>query len=117
MSGCLKTRAISSAALGKGGDAAVRRNFLGTAFWNARIAHRCGRQGEREFPAPDGLTRYRVMAVTQSERDQFGHTETSFEINKPLMLEPAPPRFANVGRSDARSRRVAQRDAQAGRLW
>jgi uncharacterized protein YfaS (alpha-2-macroglobulin family) len=37
------------------------------------------------------------MAVTQTKRDQFGHAEAAFEINKPLMLEPGLPRFANVG--------------------
>ena len=83
--------------MGKGGDAAVRRNFLGTAFWNANLRTDADGKVNVKFPAPDGLTRYRVMAVTQTKRNQFGHTEAAFEINKPLMLEPAPPRFANVG--------------------
>lgn len=82
---------------GKGGDAAVRRNFLGTAHWSASLRTDEAGNVLANFKAPDGLTRYRVMAVAQSKRDQFGHGESAFEINKPLMLEPSPPRFANVG--------------------
>ena len=82
---------------GKGGDAAVRRNFLGTPFWNAGLRTDAEGKVSARFAAPDGLTRYRLMAVAQTKRDQFGHAESAFEINKPLMLEPAPPRFANVG--------------------
>ncbi len=82
---------------GKGGDAAVRRNFLGTAYWNATLKTGADGKLTTEFAAPDGLTRYRLMAVAQTKRDQFGHAESAFEINKPLMLEPVPPRFANVG--------------------
>ncbi|MEI9893343.1 MAG: alpha-2-macroglobulin family protein [Chthoniobacter sp.] len=50
-----------------------------------------------KFTAPDSLTRYRVIAVVQTARDQFGSAESAFEVNKPVMLEPALPRFANVG--------------------
>ena len=82
---------------GKGGDAAVRRNFLGTAHWAASLRTDAAGNVAANFKAPDGLTRYRVMAVAQSKRDQFGRGESAFEINKPLMLEPSPPRFANVG--------------------
>ncbi len=82
---------------GKGGDASVRRNFLGTAFWNSALRTDAEGKVTARFTAPDGLTRYRVMAVVQTKRDQFGHAVSAFEINKPFMLEPAPPRFASVG--------------------
>lgn len=83
--------------IGKGGEAAVRRNFLGTAYWNAALKTDANGNLAVDFAAPDGLTRYRLMAVVQSKKEQFGHAESAFEINKPLMLEPVPPRFANVG--------------------
>ncbi len=82
---------------GKGGEAGVRRNFLGTAYWAGSLRSDAEGKVRAEFPVPDGLTRYRVMAVVQTKRDQFGHAESAFEINKPVMLEPATPRFANVG--------------------
>ena len=82
---------------GKGGDAGVRRNFLGTAYWAASLRSDVEGKVRAEFKVPDGLTRYRVMAVVQTKRDQFGNAESAFEINKPVMLEPATPRFANVG--------------------
>lgn len=82
---------------GKGGGSEIRRNFLGTAFWAGSLTTGADGNVTANFKAPDGLTRYRLMAVAQTKRDQFGHGESAFEINKPFMLEPAPPNFANVG--------------------
>jgi len=48
------------------------------------------------FTAPDNLTRFRVMAVASEGADRFGNGESSATINKPLMLEPALPRFARL---------------------
>ncbi len=82
---------------GKGGDGSVRRNFLGTAYWAASLRSDAQGKVHAGFVVPDGLTRYRIMAVVQTKRDQFGNAEGAFEINKPVMLEPSVPRFANVG--------------------
>ncbi|MEK0449778.1 MAG: hypothetical protein RL088_2046 [Verrucomicrobiota bacterium] len=81
----------------KGGEADVRRNFLGTAYWNAALKTGADGNVSTTFKAPDGLTRYRIMAVAQTLRDQFGNGEGAVEINKPVMIEPSTPRFANVG--------------------
>ncbi len=81
----------------KGGEADVRRNFLGTAYWNAALKTDADGNVNTTFKAPDGLTRYRIMAVAQTLRDQFGNGESAFEVNKPVMIEPSTPRFANVG--------------------
>ena len=81
----------------KGGEADVRRNFLGTAYWNGTLKTDADGDIATTFKAPDGLTRYRLMAVAQTLRDQFGSGESAFEINKPVMIEPSTPRFANVG--------------------
>jgi uncharacterized protein YfaS (alpha-2-macroglobulin family) len=82
---------------GKGGEAGVRRNSLGTAYWGAALRSDVEGKVRASFKVPDGLTRYRLMAVVQTKRDQFGNAAGAFEINKPVMLEPAAPRFANVG--------------------
>jgi uncharacterized protein YfaS (alpha-2-macroglobulin family) len=87
--------------VGGGGDesgpSALRKNFLGTAFWKADL--RTGKDGRAQarFSAPDNLTRFRLIAVVNAGADRFGSAESSFEVNKPLMLEPSLPAFATVG--------------------
>ena len=81
---------------GESGDT-MRKNFLACAFWNAALRTDEAGRIATTFTAPDSLTRYRVIAVAQTARDQFGSAESAFEVNKPLMLEPSLPRFANVG--------------------
>jgi len=82
---------------GGGDDQGVRKNFLACAFWHATLKTNALGKIISKFTAPDSLTRYRVMAVTQTAKDQFGGGESAFEVNKPVMLEPSLPRFANVG--------------------
>lgn len=85
--------------VGGGGDDSqrVRKNFVACAFWNSTLRTDAAGKVLGEFIAPDSLTRYRVMAVVQTSEDQFGGAEAAFEVNKPVMIEPALPRFANVG--------------------
>jgi uncharacterized protein YfaS (alpha-2-macroglobulin family) len=86
--------------IGGGGDDAsdaLRKNFVACALWSSNLRTDAEGRVESKFTAPDSLTRYRVIAVVQTARDQFGSAESAFEINKPVMLEPALPRFANVG--------------------
>lgn len=82
---------------GGGDDQGLRKNFLACAFWHATLKTDALGKLLAKFTAPDSLTRYRVMAVVQTAKDQFGSGEGAFEVNKPVMLEPALPRFANVG--------------------
>ncbi len=82
--------------IGGGGRERLRKDFLPCAFWSASLlTDREGRVRAR-FPAPDNLTRYRLVAVAHTRASQFGSGATGFEINKPLMIEPSLPRFANV---------------------
>ena len=83
--------------VGGGGSDALRRNFRACAFWHATLRSDAAGRLTARFAAPDGLTRYRVFAVAQTARHQFGRGEDAFRVNKPLMLEPATPAFANVG--------------------
>jgi uncharacterized protein YfaS (alpha-2-macroglobulin family) len=79
------------------GEGRLRKNFLACAFWNARLVTDATGRVQASFTAPDGLTRYRVIAVAHTRTSQFGGTESAFRIHKPLMIEPAVVRFANVG--------------------
>ncbi|MEZ5305334.1 MAG: alpha-2-macroglobulin family protein [Verrucomicrobiales bacterium] len=85
----------------KGGDEGppvqIRKDFRGTAFWAAQVKTGPGGVAEFSFPAPESLTRFRLFAVAAQHADRFGTAESSFEIKKPLMVEPAAPRFAHVG--------------------
>ena len=85
---------------GKGGPGLVnglRKDFLPCAFWHATLRTNADGKVTAEFPAPDSLTRYRVIAVAVTKQSQFGAGESAFEINKPVMIESALPAFANVG--------------------
>ncbi|HEY2343828.1 MAG TPA: alpha-2-macroglobulin family protein, partial [Chthoniobacteraceae bacterium] len=83
--------------VGGGGEDRIRKNFLACAFWAGTLKTGPDGRVTANFTAPDGLTRYRLMAVAQTAKNQFGSGESSLEINKPVMIEPAPPRFGNVG--------------------
>jgi uncharacterized protein YfaS (alpha-2-macroglobulin family) len=72
----------------------LRRKFPACAFWNAEL--RSDAQGKvfAQFPAPDSITRYRVIAVAQNAHNQFGTGVSRLTVSKPLMVEPALPQFA-----------------------
>ena len=83
----------------------LRQNFVACAYWNASLVTDSEGHITAHFPTPDSLTEYEVMAVVQEGGEtknplaagRFGAGEGSFRVNKPLMLEPALPRFGNVG--------------------
>ncbi|MEQ1851340.1 MAG: MG2 domain-containing protein, partial [Chthoniobacteraceae bacterium] len=84
--------------IGDGGESmSLRKNFLACAYWNASLRTDEAGQVTARFTAPDSLTRYRIIAVVLTETDQFGSASGAFEVNKPVMIEPVPPRFGNVG--------------------
>lgn len=75
----------------------LRKNFVACAFWSAALETDAQGRIAASFVAPDSLTRYRIIAVVHTAREQFGSAAGGFEVNKPVMLEPALPRFANIG--------------------
>jgi uncharacterized protein YfaS (alpha-2-macroglobulin family) len=81
---------------GGGGRSRVRKNFPACAFWNATLVTGPDGAVTAKFPAPDSLTRYRVMAVAHLN-DRFGAGQSAFAVSKPLLIEPALPQFAHVG--------------------
>ncbi|GDY22109.1 membrane protein [Verrucomicrobiota bacterium] len=85
--------------VGGGGDAAnrLRKDFPACPLWLAAVLTDADGKITATFPAPDALTRYRIIAVAHADKDRFGHGQSTVQINKPLMLQPSPPRFANVG--------------------
>lgn len=104
--------------VGDGGKArvALRKNFLSCAYWNANLHPDAQGRLRVEFTAPDSLTRYRIFAVAQTARNQFGAATTGFRVNKPLMLQPAPPAFAHLGDRLVARAVVHNRTDQPGRV-
>lgn len=76
---------------------ALRTNFNPCALWLANVRTDARGRFTAEYKNPDTLTRYRVMAVAAAEADKFGAGQGSYEVNKAVMLEPAPPAQATLG--------------------
>ncbi len=74
----------------------VRKNFKALAFWQGTLITDPSGRVQASFTAPDNLTEYRLIAVA-ANGDRFASAETPITINKPLVVEPSLPAFANVG--------------------
>lgn len=74
----------------------LRKLFKATAYWNPSLIIPAEGKTTVSFKLPDNLTTFRLMAVAHTE-DCFGSAQTTFKVNKPLLLRPAFPRFARVG--------------------
>jgi uncharacterized protein YfaS (alpha-2-macroglobulin family) len=82
---------------GGGGREEIRHRFLACAFWNANLITDAAGKVSARFTAPDGLTRYRIIAVAHTVHSQFGSGSSAFAVSKPLIVEPAVPQFATIG--------------------
>lgn len=76
-----------------------RTNFDPCAAWFPTVSTDAKGRFSATFKTPDTLTRYRIIAIAHRAGDQFGSNESSFMVNKDIMLEPKPPRFAHEGDS------------------
>ena len=82
---------------GAEGGEALRKEFKALAYWNPALITDAAGKVTVTFNAPDSLTQYRLQAIVSEGASRFGSAENRFKVNKPLMLEPSMPRFANVG--------------------
>ena len=76
---------------------ALRRDFNPCAGWQPALITDAAGKFTATFKMPDTLTRYRVIAVAHHGESRFGHSQANLVVNKPLMVEPQAPRFANEG--------------------
>jgi uncharacterized protein YfaS (alpha-2-macroglobulin family) len=81
---------------GNGEGAGMRTNFKTTALWMPELEAKGGK-ATAKFKLPDNLTTFRIMAVAVTEGDRFGAGEVAIQVNKPVLVLPALPRFARVG--------------------
>ncbi len=90
--------------IGGGGEEAVpnvknvRKEFRTLAFWQGSLKTGADGKATFEFPAPDNLTTYRIVAVGQTKTHQFGgDARQTVKISKPLLIDLALPRFLRDG--------------------
>ncbi|CAF4486725.1 unnamed protein product, partial [Rotaria sp. Silwood2] len=83
---------------GAGGEQtiAVRSNFNPLACWVPSSMTDSSGHVSFKFQLPDNLTRYRVWAITTTDK-QYGLGEMAFTVQLPIMIRPSPPRFLNYG--------------------
>jgi hypothetical protein len=74
----------------------VRKDFRPSAYWNGAIYTDDNGNADVRFRLPDNLTSFRAMAVAHTIDGNFGNGDTAFNVNKPLLLLPAIPRFVRV---------------------
>lgn len=82
---------------GDGGSAALRSRFQTTPLWEAELETGADGTLVHSFTLPDNLTTFRVMAVVDSGAEHFGSAEQELQVSRPLLANPALPRFLRSG--------------------
>lgn len=82
---------------GRGANLKTRTDFNPCAVWKPVLTTDANGKFSTTFTNPDTLTRYRVIAVALLDDQKFGRATTDYTVDKPIMLEPAAPRFASEG--------------------
>jgi len=81
-----------------GGANALRKEFRTLAYWNASLHTDADGKVRFDFKAPDNLTSYRIVGIGQTSAGQFGgNAGQTVTITKPLLIDPALPRFVRDG--------------------
>lgn len=71
----------------------VRKDFKALAYWKTGVRTDGAGKATFQFNAPDNLSRFRLVVVGQTKAHQFGVGQATVEVAKPLIVEPALPRF------------------------
>ncbi|MFZ4598432.1 MAG: alpha-2-macroglobulin family protein [Terrimicrobiaceae bacterium] len=75
----------------------ARKSFRALILWEPNLRTDANGIASFSCEAPDNLTRFRVIALGQTARNQFGSGDTTFTVSKDLLIEPALPRFLRQG--------------------
>jgi uncharacterized protein YfaS (alpha-2-macroglobulin family) len=93
----MTTSGIVGGAVDAAHSVEIRKNFVSTAYWNPSIITDTSGTALVRFKLPDNATTFRVMAAAVDMDSRFGNGDTSFTVNKPLLLTNSLPRFLRVG--------------------
>jgi uncharacterized protein YfaS (alpha-2-macroglobulin family) len=89
--------------IGDGGEettntTSLRKEFKTLAYWNASLKTDADGRATFDFTAPDNLTAYRIITIGQTGSNQFGgDASATVKVTKPLLVDPALPRFLRDG--------------------
>ncbi|HEY8901331.1 MAG TPA: alpha-2-macroglobulin family protein [Chthoniobacterales bacterium] len=75
----------------------TRQDFRPRILWLPSLRTDAHGEATAQFTPPDNLTRFRVIALAQTRANQFGAGDTTFTVSKPVIVEPALPRFLRQG--------------------
>jgi uncharacterized protein YfaS (alpha-2-macroglobulin family) len=75
----------------------TRKEFKPILLWLPSVKTDAAGLAKFSCETPDNLTKFRVVAVGQTKRSQFGAGDTTFNVSKNLLIEPALPRFVREG--------------------
>lgn len=75
----------------------TRKDFKPILFWSPNLKTDPKGVVTFETEAPDNLTRFRVIALAQTPKSQFGAASGTFDVSKKLIVEPSLPRFLREG--------------------
>lgn len=80
-----------------GADLAMRSLFKFVSYWNPALTPDASGNVSIEFPAPDNLTGWRVLAFAVTPDDLMGLGEGTFKVNKETELRPVMPNQVTEG--------------------
>lgn len=75
----------------------IRKEFRASAFWRPSVITDQQGNAVLRFKLPDNITGFQLMASAHTVSGTFGYAETTFTVSKPLLLQPAFPRFVRSG--------------------
>ncbi|MCB0322060.1 MAG: hypothetical protein KDD69_00770 [Bdellovibrionales bacterium] len=77
----------------------MRSLFKFVSYWNPSLAGDEHGRATAEFPLPDNLTGWRVLALAVTKEDRMGLGETRFAVNQSTEIRPVVPNQVAVGDS------------------
>lgn len=90
----------------------ARKEFKPIILWQPSVKTDAAGVAKFSCEAPDNLTKFRVIAVGQTRKNQFGAGDGTFTVTKNLLIEPALPRFVREG-DEVELRAVARQKVSA----
>ena len=100
---------------GGSGEFMMRTDFRPLAHWAPAVQTDGRGRATVTFRFPESLTTFRLMATALTANHRFGQGQTDVTVTKPLVLQPALPRFARRGDLFEAGVLISNRTREAGR--